>query len=167
MHLSLTVFCRVITLTLLHPHQSVPLKCWTFDRETIVRIGRAPDNHVVLYSAVVSRYHLELHFDDNSQWYLVNLGTNGTYLNDRRVEEMSIPDGAILRLARTGPQIQLHIRDASVSTTAQQALQQFEDRAVPEDDTTHEETPWSPQTEVVRDRPKSFITKPSDRLHQR
>ncbi|WP_404786685.1 FHA domain-containing protein [Altericista sp. CCNU0014] len=69
----------MITLTLLHPVQSTPVQSWSFEQDPAIRIGRAVDNHVVLYSAVVSRYHVEVRLTDN-QWEVVNLGTNGTYL---------------------------------------------------------------------------------------
>lgn len=154
----------MITLTLLHPHQSVPLKRWSFDRATVVRIGRAPDNHVVLYSAVVSRYHLELHCDEDGQWHLVNLGTNGTYLNDRAVNEIAASDGAVVRLARTGPQIQLHVAHPPPPSPGQELLQHFEDRAAPAEDTTHDESPFPPKTRVVRDTPASLSPRPPDRL---
>ncbi|AFY67950.1 FHA domain-containing protein [Geitlerinema sp. PCC 7407] len=98
----------MITLTLLHPIQSIPVQSWTFEHEPIVRIGRATDNHVVLYSAVVSRHHVELR-GQGSQWEVVNLGTNGTYLDGKRVDRMSVVDGAIIRLARSGPNIQIRL----------------------------------------------------------
>ncbi|MFM6590379.1 MAG: FHA domain-containing protein, partial [Microcystis panniformis] len=43
----------MITLTLVHPSQSTPLQHWQFDNDqSTILIGRALDNHVVLYSAV-------------------------------------------------------------------------------------------------------------------
>ncbi|USR91398.1 FHA domain-containing protein [Phormidium yuhuli AB48] len=140
----------MITLTLLHPHQSIPLKRWTFEDDIVVRIGRAPDNHVVLYSAVVSRYHLELHCDDKRQWYLVNLGTNGTYLEDSPIEEIPATDGSIVRLARTGPQIQLHVSKPPPVSPAQKLLKHLQDRGTPDEDTTSEES-FPPATQVVQE----------------
>jgi eukaryotic-like serine/threonine-protein kinase len=98
----------VITLTLLHPVQSTPVQSWSFEHDPVVRIGRAVDNHVVLYSAVVSRYHVEVRFADN-QWEVVNLGTNGTYLDGKRVHQAPLLTGNIMRLARSGPNIQVSI----------------------------------------------------------
>lgn len=74
----------MITLTLLHPVQSTPVQSWSFEKDSVIQIGRAVENHVVLYSAVVSRYHVELR-QSGSQWEVVNLGTNGTYLDGQRV----------------------------------------------------------------------------------
>jgi eukaryotic-like serine/threonine-protein kinase len=101
----------VITLTLLHPVQSTPVQSWSFEQDPAVRIGRAVDNQVVLYSAVVSRYHVEIRLTDN-QWEVVNLGTNGTYLDGKRVHQAPLTNGSIMRLARSGPNIQIAIDDS-------------------------------------------------------
>jgi serine/threonine protein kinase len=102
----------VITLTLLHPVQSTPVQSWSFDQNPVIQIGRAVDNHVVLYSAVVSRYHVELR-QNGSQWEVVNQGTNGTYLDGKRVHQAPLKDGSILRLARSGPNIQIRLGNSS------------------------------------------------------
>jgi eukaryotic-like serine/threonine-protein kinase len=96
----------VITLTLLHPVQSTPVQSWNFENEPVIRIGRAVDNHVVLYSAVVSRHHVELR-RTGLLWEVVNLGTNGTYLDGKRVHQAPLTDGGVIRLARSGPNIQV------------------------------------------------------------
>ncbi|NJK41520.1 MAG: FHA domain-containing protein [Acaryochloridaceae cyanobacterium SU_2_1] len=98
----------MITLTLLHPVQATPVQSWSFAEDSVIRIGRAVDNNVVLYSAVVSRYHVELRQSD-SQWQVVNVGTNGTYLDGKRVHQAPVSDGNIMRLARSGPNIQIHL----------------------------------------------------------
>ncbi|MEL6471326.1 MAG: FHA domain-containing protein, partial [Cyanobacteria bacterium J06623_4] len=51
---------NVITLSLLHPIDKTPVQSWSFEAEPVVRIGRSVNNDVVLYSAVVSRHHVEL-----------------------------------------------------------------------------------------------------------
>lgn len=103
----------VITLNLLHPLQSIPIQSWTFKDESVIRIGRATDNQVILYSAVVSRHHVELR-RRGSTWEVVNLGANGTYLDGKRITEAPITDGAMIRLARSGPQIQIHLGASEV-----------------------------------------------------
>ena len=102
----------VITLTLLHPSQATPLQHWQFnnDQSTIL-IGRALDNHVVLYSAVVSRRHLEIRHNDRDNWELENLGANGTFLNGKPIEKTTVVDGMVVRLAASGPQIQIRLID--------------------------------------------------------
>jgi serine/threonine-protein kinase len=98
---------NVITLTLLHPVQLTPVQHWTFDEASIVRVGRSTDNQVVLYSAVVSRYHAEIR-RVNSSWELVSLGANGTYFEGKRISQLPVRDGMIFRLARSGPNLQIH-----------------------------------------------------------
>ncbi|MDY7024428.1 MAG: FHA domain-containing protein [Cyanobacteriota bacterium] len=99
---------NVITLTLLHPNKSIPLRVWTFEHQEVIRIGRSVKNDVVLYSAVVSRYHAELRRQGKS-WIAVGLGTNGTYLNGQLIQQSPIVDGQIIHLAISGPKIQLSI----------------------------------------------------------
>jgi serine/threonine-protein kinase len=74
----------------------------------VIRIGRSTDNHVILYSAVVSRHHVELRQIDR-QWEIVNLGANGTYLDGKQITQVPVVDGVIIRLARSGPNIQIHL----------------------------------------------------------
>jgi pSer/pThr/pTyr-binding forkhead associated (FHA) protein len=102
----------VITLTLLHPSQATPLQHWQFgnDQSTIL-IGRALDNHVVLYSAVVSRRHLEIRRNDRDDWELENLGANGTFLNGKPIKKTAVVNGMVVRLAASGPQIQIRLID--------------------------------------------------------
>jgi pSer/pThr/pTyr-binding forkhead associated (FHA) protein len=90
----------VITLTLLHPIQSTPVQSWTFEHDDVIRIGRSTDNHVVLYSAVVSRNHVELRCN-GQEWEVVSLGANGTYIDGKRVVRLSLHDGLIFRLAES------------------------------------------------------------------
>jgi pSer/pThr/pTyr-binding forkhead associated (FHA) protein len=98
----------VITLTLLHPGKNVPLQNWTFDSASVIRIGRSMDNDVVLYSAVVSRRHLEIR-RNGLRWEVVSLGANGTYLNGKPITTVQAEDGMIIRLASSGPQIRIQI----------------------------------------------------------
>jgi pSer/pThr/pTyr-binding forkhead associated (FHA) protein len=108
----------VITLILLHPLQSVPVQNWTFETESVVRVGRSTDNDVVLYSAVVSRHHVELR-QDGDLWKVVNLGTNGTYIDGQRIEECEAKDGLVIRLASSGPKIQIRLEDTEDDGTGQ------------------------------------------------
>lgn len=109
----------VINLTLLHSQKTLPCQQWCFEDKSVIRIGRAPDNDVVIYSAVVSRYHLELHRISSNYWKLVNLGTNGTYVNDmgvcssslRPITQVPVIDGMVIRLATSGPRIKIQKGD--------------------------------------------------------
>jgi len=93
-------------LTLLDPEKQTPLQQWSFESESIIRIGRSPENHVVIPNVLVSRQHLELQRVNSarsSQWYLVNFGTNGTLVNGIVMSQGWISDGAMIQLARGGP----------------------------------------------------------------
>ncbi|MGI0493879.1 protein kinase domain-containing protein [Alkalinema pantanalense CENA528] len=101
----------MITLTLLHPVQSTPVQSWSFEHESIIRVGRSTDNQVILYSAVVSRHHVELRCA-NGQWEIVSLGANGTYVDGKRVVRVPVQHGMVFRLARSGPNLQVQILPA-------------------------------------------------------
>lgn len=98
----------MITLTLLHPIQSVPVQSWCFESESVVRIGRSNDNDVIIYSAVVSRHHVEL-WNNPSGWEIINFGANGTYVDDKSIAQVSVADGMMIRLGNSGPKIRLRV----------------------------------------------------------
>lgn len=123
----------MITLTLLHPVQLTPVQQWRFDESLIVRIGRSTDNQVVLYSAVVSRYHAEIR-QTNSIWEVVSLGANGTYLDGKRIEQSPIQDGMIIRLARSGPNLQVHFKPSEPSPQRTLTAPRISARAAIEDE---------------------------------
>jgi pSer/pThr/pTyr-binding forkhead associated (FHA) protein len=99
----------VIVLTLLHPRQSTPVQSWTFDSESSIQVGRANDNDVILYSAVVSRHHLEIRNTDESSWELINYGANGTYIDGKPIAKAAVLDGMVIRLGESGPKIRIRI----------------------------------------------------------
>lgn len=106
----------MITLTLLHPSKTEPVQNWTFDQASTIRIGRSIDNEVVLYSAVVSRHHLEIR-REGQEWEVVSLGTNGTYVNGKLIKTARAVDGMIVHLAATGPKIQIRFPEQASSVS--------------------------------------------------
>lgn len=98
---------RVITVSLRQPNQSIPLQKWTFENQPVIKIGRSPDNHVILHSSVVSRHHLELRHIATS-WQLINYGNNSVYLDGEAITSVPVVDGMIIRIALSGPQLQLN-----------------------------------------------------------
>ena len=114
----------MITLTLLHPLQPVPIQSWTFRDEPSIKIGRATNNEVVLYSAVVSRHHVEIRKSGEHEWEVVNVGSNGTYIDGKRVEQTKAVDGMIFRLASSGPKISIKIEAESVGDQSNSAGEQ-------------------------------------------
>jgi len=98
----------VITLTLLHPIQSVPVQSWCFESESVVRVGRSNDNDVIIYSAVVSRHHVEL-WSNPFGWEIINFGANGTYIDDQSITQVLVVDGMTIRLGNSGPSIRIRL----------------------------------------------------------
>jgi pSer/pThr/pTyr-binding forkhead associated (FHA) protein len=101
-----------IVLSLLN---SIPVQSWTFRPEEIVRIGRATDNQVVLFSAVVSRHHAELRWGEETGWQLYNISPNGTYIDGEAVKEIPVLDGMVIRLATSGPKIHVKVEVSNLS----------------------------------------------------
>lgn len=99
----------MITLTLLHPSQSTPVQSWTFGSEPVIRIGRSKENDVILYSAVVSRNHVEL-WNNGREWEIMSFGANGTYVNNELITQAKVEDGMIFRLGSSGPKIQIWLK---------------------------------------------------------
>jgi pSer/pThr/pTyr-binding forkhead associated (FHA) protein len=93
-----------IVLNLLN---SIPVQSWTFSQEDVIRIGRATDNNAILYSAVVSRHHAELRWSEAEGWILINMSPNGTYIDGEAIKTVAVSDGTIVRLATSGPRIQI------------------------------------------------------------
>ncbi|WP_308254133.1 FHA domain-containing protein [Geminocystis sp. GBBB08] len=110
----------VITLTLLHPLKSIAVQKWNFEPNSVIRIGRANDNEVVLYSAVVSRHHLEIRPRGND-WALVNLGSNGTFINGKKINKVLVKDGMVIRLASSGPKIKITLVGEGESNNTQES----------------------------------------------
>lgn len=112
----------MVTLTLLDMQHKTPLNQWRFEGYTIIRIGRAVDNHVVLNDSLVSRYHLELkQFGTRKKgdaWQVISQGTNGTFLNGVLVTKSTLPDNSLLQLAQGGPILKFQLQDIPEPTVA-------------------------------------------------
>jgi serine/threonine-protein kinase len=109
----------MVILTLLHPQQHTPLKQWRFETESLIRIGRASDNHVILEDLLVSRFHLELRqisspsiqagFQEQSQWHLINHSSNGTFVDGCVTSQGIVSDNAMIQLAQGGPLLRFQV----------------------------------------------------------
>lgn len=98
----------MITIILLHPSQNIPLQSWSFDQQETLSIGRSTDNDIVVYSAVVSRHHAKLK-RNGEQWQCINMGVNGIFIKGEKVSQIELEDGMVIRLADTGPKIQVKL----------------------------------------------------------
>jgi pSer/pThr/pTyr-binding forkhead associated (FHA) protein len=112
-----TIAPKLITITLRRSRDSTPVQSWTFEDRSIIRVGRATDNNVILHSSVVSRYHLELQYN-MSHWKLVSIGNNGTYLNGKLIEQVPVVSGMSISLAQSGPTLQIHVGETPQSLLA-------------------------------------------------
>ncbi len=100
------------------------MQTWRFRKESLVRIGRAEQNEVVIGDPYASRFHCELRFQ-GEHWDLVNLGRHGTMVRGERVETMTIDHGTVFQLGPTGPSFRfetVYEIPASDTTSIQSAL---------------------------------------------
>ncbi len=113
----------MVTLYLLHPQQTRQLQQWQFEDKSLIRIGRAPDNDVILTNPLVSRYHLELRRIDSTapsnSWQLVNQGTNGTFLDGTLVSQSLLNNDSLIQLARGGPTLKFLLEAGGTSVGEQ------------------------------------------------
>ncbi|MFK0730336.1 MAG: protein kinase [Gloeotrichia echinulata GP01] len=115
----------MVTLTLLEPHLKTPLNQWRFENSSVIRIGRAADNHVVLTDSLVSRHHLELRpvssSNNGGSWQVISQGTNGTFLNGILVTRSQLPDNSLLQLAQGGPILQFQLEKVKAPDSSLQS----------------------------------------------
>lgn len=65
------------------------------------RIGAGADNDIVVTDEYLSTLHAQVRVDGNSYEFIDNGSTNGSYVNDRRVNKEEIIDNDRIRLGRT------------------------------------------------------------------
>ncbi|MDJ0571619.1 MAG: FHA domain-containing serine/threonine-protein kinase [Pleurocapsa sp. MO_192.B19] len=96
----------MVIFTLLEPQTNQPLQQWEFSEQSVIRIGRAQNNDIVLHGYFqVSRQHLELKLINPQleEWQLISRGTNGTLVNNTFVTEAILKHDDLIRLAENGP----------------------------------------------------------------
>jgi len=93
-----------------------------------VRIGRAPDNDLVLDDLLVSRYHAELRGTPDGGHEITDLGShNGTYVNGRRVSAQLVTDRDTVGIGHStfrlaGGRLQQFVDDGEVTVSAQELV---------------------------------------------
>jgi ABC-type multidrug transport system ATPase subunit/pSer/pThr/pTyr-binding forkhead associated (FHA) protein len=90
-----------------------------------MRIGRVPDNDLVLSDLDVSRHHAELRKSPGGTYEIVDLGShNGTYVNGRRVSSAVLSDEDIVSIGHStfrlvGGELRQFVDDGLVTFSAQ------------------------------------------------
>lgn len=90
-----------------------------------LRIGRAPDNDIVLSDLIVSRYHAELREVAGGQHEIVDLGGhNGTFVNGRRITSAMLEESDIVGIGHAtfrlvGDELREFVDTGDISLIAQ------------------------------------------------
>jgi len=91
-----------VHLELLAAVHGQPLQTWEFFDRPLIQIGRATECDVMISSPVVSRSHAYLK-RDGTGWLLCAVSQNGVFVEGERVQTLPLVEGAVFRLAATGP----------------------------------------------------------------
>ncbi len=95
-----------------------------------LRIGRVPDNDLVLPDLDVSRHHAELRRSPTGAYEIVDLGShNGTFVNGRRVSSAVLSETDLVSIGRStfrlaGGELRQYVDDGQISFSAQDLVVQ-------------------------------------------
>jgi hypothetical protein len=65
----------------------------------VMRIGRPPDNDIIVTDRGVSKHHAELRLSPAGRYSIIDLGShNGTYVNGTRVSQQELNEGDIIAI---------------------------------------------------------------------
>ncbi len=93
-----------------------------------MRIGRIPDNDLVLSDLNVSRHHAELRKSPAGSYEIVDLGShNGTFVNGQRVTSQVLTEQDIVSIGSstfrlTGGELRQFVDDGNITFTAQELV---------------------------------------------
>jgi ABC transport system ATP-binding/permease protein len=93
-----------------------------------MRIGRIPDNDLVLSDLNVSRHHAELRKSPAGSYEIVDLGShNGTFVNGQRVTSQVLSEQDIVSIGSstfrlTGGELRQFVDDGNITFTAQELV---------------------------------------------
>jgi pSer/pThr/pTyr-binding forkhead associated (FHA) protein len=80
-------------------------------------LGRAPGADLIVDAALVSRVHCRLEAGDETVQVVDLSSTNGTFVNDRRIDKGVLTAGDRLRVGRVELQVARHTSDEAGSPT--------------------------------------------------
>ena len=96
----------VVTISLLDPVAGYAMQSWEFEGASLIRIGRAETNDVVLSDTSVSRMHGELTRTE-AGWNVTALGRNGIVVGGHAITGATpVTHETVLRLAAHGPYLE-------------------------------------------------------------
>jgi len=93
-----------------------------------LRIGRAPDNDLVLDDLLVSRHHAELREKADGGYEITDLSSqNGTFVNGRRISTQPLTDSDTIGVGHstfrlTGDRLEQFVDGGEVTVTAQELV---------------------------------------------
>ena len=80
----------------------------------VTRVGRSPDNDIVLDDATtISGYHLEIRRENNTYTVRDLNSTNGTFVNGERIVETTLLTSSSVQLGSAGPALKFVLDDTS------------------------------------------------------
>jgi len=84
------------------------------DQGSVVRVGKAPDNDLVLPDDTVSRYHLTIHRVPEGLLVRDAGSTNGVRIGGAKIKEAIVDPGAVIRAGEVELAIRLELQGAEV-----------------------------------------------------
>jgi pSer/pThr/pTyr-binding forkhead associated (FHA) protein len=99
-----------VTLHLVDSNRTQPLQTWRFLDTPLIRIGRAPENEVVVSSPFVSRAHAYLRHHEGA-WELCVLSQQGVFVDGQRIDALALREGTVFRLSAGGPFLRFSVQD--------------------------------------------------------
>lgn len=100
---------EVITISLLDTVRGDAIQNWEFERASLIRVGRAETNDVILCDTQVSRLHGELTRTEDG-WSVTPLGRNGIAISGKAITGVTpVGHETVLRLAASGPYLEFRL----------------------------------------------------------
>ena len=86
-------------------------------RRSVIRVGRDPENDIVIEASTTSARHSEISWEHGSYWIYDLNSTNGTYVNGSRVRRAPLEAQSWIRFGPSGPEYAIEPDKSSVHET--------------------------------------------------
>ena len=111
-----------IQISLWDDSQSEIVQQWKFVPPTPIRIGRSPDNEVVIDRPLISRLHATIDYTSLPQgggyWQITNRGANGTFVNDLSIDRVLVTNNEQIQLSQGGTLLTIKLDVAPIAPVA-------------------------------------------------